>query len=105
MKKSFKIYIGLVMLMLVILASAPKSTNPNISGENQNSYVESQLPEGKQWRLVWNDEFDGKELDTSKWDFRLHIMQTRYETWTDDAYEMDGMGHLMLKKSQKLMEL
>ena len=27
----------------------------------------SLLPEGKAFKLVWQDEFDGKELDTSKW--------------------------------------
>ena len=26
-------------------------------------HVPSYLPEGKKWKLVWNDEFDGKELD------------------------------------------
>ena len=25
-------------------------------------------PEGKTWKLVWHDEFDGKKLDQSKWD-------------------------------------
>ena len=31
----------------------------------------SLLPEGKKWKMVWSDEFDGTELDTSKWDYRL----------------------------------
>ena len=35
------------------------------------NHVESWLPEGSQWKLVWADEFDGTELDRSKWDFRL----------------------------------
>ena len=30
----------------------------------------SLLPDGE-WKLVWYDEFDGTELDRSKWDFRL----------------------------------
>ena len=29
------------------------------------------LPEGTKWKLVWSDEFDGKEIDRSKWDFDL----------------------------------
>ena len=28
-------------------------------------HVKSLLPAGKQWKLVWNDEFDGTELDLS----------------------------------------
>lgn len=31
-----------------------------------DGHVSSYLPEGKEWKLVWNDEFDGPELDTSK---------------------------------------
>ncbi len=27
----------------------------------------SKLPEEKKWKLVWNDEFDGKEIDRTKW--------------------------------------
>ena len=33
----------------------------------------SLLPDGK-WKLVWNDEFDGTELDRSKWDYRFSMM-------------------------------
>lgn len=64
-------------------------------------WTQSQLPDGKNWKLVWNDEFDGRVLDTTKWGFRLHIMQTRHHTWTDDAYEFDGKGNLMLKAYEK----
>ena len=31
--------------------------------------VPSYLPEGD-WNLVWSDEFEGTELDQSKWNFR-----------------------------------
>ena len=40
----------------------------------------SYLPEGRKWKLVWHDEFDGKELDRSKWDFRLCMMGKRHKT-------------------------
>lgn len=63
--------------------------------------VESDLPTDKKWKLVWNDEFNGNTLDTTKWGFRLHIMQTRHTTWTDDAYEFDGKGNLLLKVYEK----
>ncbi|SDM49182.1 glycoside hydrolase family 16 protein [Kriegella aquimaris] len=61
----------------------------------------TQLPDDKNWKLVWSDEFNGKVLDTTKWGFRQHIMQTRHETWTDDAYEIDGEGNLLLKAYEK----
>jgi len=25
-------------------------------------------PEGKTWKLIWHDEFDGTKLDETKWD-------------------------------------
>jgi len=59
--------------------------------------VKSQLPEGKKWKLVWSDEFDGRELDKTKWDFRLHIMQTRHQTFTNDGVVVkDGLLYLNL---------
>ncbi|MDD3927780.1 MAG: glycoside hydrolase family 16 protein [bacterium] len=64
-------------------------------------HIESLLPTGKSWKLVWNDEFDGETLDRSKWDFRLHIMQQRHKTFVDDAAELDGKGNLLLKLYEK----
>ena len=31
------------------------------------------LPEDSDWELVWADEFDGTELDRTKWNFRLQF--------------------------------
>ena len=51
----------------------------------------SLLPEGR-FSLVWADEFDGTELDDSKWGFRLNMMQQRWVSWTDskEALHLDG---------------
>lgn len=35
-------------------------------------HAPSLLPEVCDWKLVWNDEFDGTELDRTKWGFRLN---------------------------------
>jgi beta-glucanase (GH16 family) len=72
----------------------------DLSNKNDAS-AESQLPPGFKWKLVWNDEFDGNKLDTTKWDYRLHIMHTRHKTWTDDAAELDGKGNLLLRIYEK----
>ena len=50
----------------------------------------SLLPKGRRFRLVWNDEFDGTELDRSKWAYRLCMMQKRHPAWTDQAVRLDG---------------
>ena len=52
----------------------------------------SLLPDGK-WRLAWSDEFDGTELDTSKWDYRLSMMGKRHPAWTDKAVRLDGKSN------------
>ena len=39
----------------------------------QQSNHEDRLPpppEGKQWKMVWQDEFDGETLDETKWERR-----------------------------------
>ena len=46
---------------------------------------------------MWSDEFNGAELDRSKWDFRLHMMHQRHKTWTDAAASLDGKGNLLLR--------
>lgn len=53
--------------------------------------AQSMLPPGKKWKMVWNDEFDGNELDRSKWDFRLNFWGYRSPTYTDEGVEVsDG---------------
>jgi len=64
-------------------------------------HAPSILPAGKKWKLVWNDEFDGTELDRTKWDFRLHLLQRRHHTFTDEGAELDGKGNLHLKLIEK----
>lgn len=58
------------------------------------------LPEGK-WNLVWTDEFDGTELDRSKWDYRLSMMGQVWPAWTDKGVHLDGNGNVVFT----LMEL
>ncbi len=44
-------------------------------------HAPSLLPEGKTWKLVWADEFDGDVLDTSKWSFRRHLFHREHRGW------------------------
>lgn len=57
-------------------------------------HEDSLLPEGS-WKLVWSDEFDGTELDRTKWDFRLSMMGKRHLAWTDKAVHLDGNGNVV----------
>ena len=49
----------------------------------------SWLPEGN-WEMVFADEFDGKELDRSTWDYRMSMMQKPWPAWTDKGVHLDG---------------
>ncbi len=55
-------------------------------------HAPSLLPDGE-WQLVWSDEFDGTELDTSKWDYRLCMMGKRHPAWTEKGVHLDGKGN------------
>lgn len=43
----------------------PKKVNM-IKTEVLEKHEPSYLPDGKKWKLVWNDEFDSTELDRTK---------------------------------------
>jgi beta-glucanase (GH16 family) len=66
------------------------------------NHVSSILPEGKKWKLIWNDEFDGSELDRSKWDFRLNFWGSRFKAFTDEeAIKFDGNSNIELHLLKK----
>ena len=58
------------------------------------NHEDSLLPDGK-WALVWNDEFDGTELDRTKWDYRLSMMGKIHPAWTDKGVHLDGKGNVV----------
>lgn len=64
-------------------------------------HVPSYLPEGKKWKLVWGDEFDGPELDTSKWDFRLNFWGKPFPAYTDEGIKFDGKSNIELHRVLK----
>lgn len=56
-------------------------------------HVPSLVPDGYKWKLAWHDEFDGTELDRTKWDYRLHMMGKRHITWQDKGVTLDGQSN------------
>jgi len=60
----------------------------------------SYLPEGE-WKLVWADEFDGPELDRTKWDFRLNFWGKPFEAYTDQGIMFDGNSCIELHRTQR----
>lgn len=64
-------------------------------------HAPSFLPEDKKWKLIWNDEFDGTELDRSKWGFRLNFWGQPMPAFTEEGVELDGNSHLRLHLIKK----
>jgi len=54
------------------------------------------VPAGKEWKLIWQDEFTGTKLDETKWN-RLGDWKRRTGLWVkEDAY-LSGKGTLLLR--------
>ena len=60
----------------------------------------SYLPEGE-WELVWADEFDGTELDRTKWDFRTNFWGKPFDAYTDQGIVLDGNSHIELHRTER----
>lgn len=59
------------------------------------------LPEGTKWKLVWSDEFDGTELDRTKWGFRLNFWGRRFKPYTEEGIVLDGKSNLEIHLMEK----
>lgn len=59
---------------------------------NVENHEPSMVPDGE-WKLVWSDEFDGTELDRTKWDYRMSMMGMKWPAWTDKGVHLDGKGN------------
>jgi len=62
----------------------------------------SLLPEGRDFKLVWHDEFDGTALDASKWSYRTNFWGRRapwFAAPEDGCVEVkDGLCRLKIKE-------
>ena len=56
-------------------------------------------PQGKTWKMVWHDEFDGTKLDETKWTPRPEGKR-KGGWWSPKAVSLDGKGNLAIKTYQ-----
>ncbi len=79
-------------LVLLVLASPAASAAQTAPPKD----ILPPAPAGKQWKLIWHDEFDGTQLDETKWN-RLGDHPRRTGWWIkEDAY-LSGQGTLLLR--------
>lgn len=75
--------------------------NIELRGENNPSdkICHNELPtleKNKKWNMVFNDEFNGKKLDLTKWSHSAENEPRREGYWRSDAAFLDGKGHLKI---------
>ncbi len=79
------------MLTMMLLATVAVTSVPNEEP--------SLLPKGRNFQLVWHDEFNGDRLDASKWGYRTNFWGRRFEAFATPeqrAVEVKG-GKVHLK--------
>jgi len=77
----------LPFLLLGLLAFTARAADPD-----------DQLPpppQGKSFKLVWHDEFDGDKLDETRWAYRPDGKR-KGGWWSRKAISLDGDGHLVI---------
>lgn len=89
----------IAILALVSLGGCKESLEP-IPGLDRTvvdgDSVEDDVDYSK-LELVWSDEFDGTNLDLTKWKYRGEGSARDYATVSRKAVALDGNGHLLLK--------
>ena len=80
-------------LSSVVSSSVAESSSSSV----QSSDASSSSSAAPQWELVWSDEFDGTEIDTSKWGFEKNCWgggNNEQQCYTDrpvNSYVADGV--------------
>jgi beta-glucanase (GH16 family) len=83
-------------LLRTVLAAAALAIIPHpLLGQNSKNRLPL-VPEGKTWKLAWHDEFDGKDLDESKW-ICSPDGERKGGWWSHKAVNLDGKGDLVIK--------
>ena len=81
------------MKRIVALLLPPTALLLAVTAHAQDDQLPS-APTGQTWKLVWQDEFDGTQLDTNKWDIPEYKRRDGY--WSRKAISLDGQGHLVI---------
>lgn len=63
--------------------------------EHQTKDTLPPAPQGRTWKLVWHDEFDGTKLDEAKWEMPPDAPR-KGGWWMRKAVSLDGKGHLVI---------
>ena len=68
---------------------------PEVDPKTGEGFLPS-IAEGKKWKLVWSDEFDGNAIDSSKWNI-LGDHKRKDGWWLKEDARLDGNGSLEIR--------
>ncbi len=86
----------IIALLLTLCTGFTSITPPDVQPE-QNAALSSVILDGKEYFLSFEDNFDGTELDPTKWE-RCPEQQRQdlNNRWDDSMSSLDGEGHLKI---------
>ncbi len=89
--------ISIMMSSVLISTFAVTASSGPVDSQPREDIL-PQLPEGREWKLVWHDEFDGEKIDNSKWE--SPETERRGHLWRPANAYLDGKGNLVMETSQ-----
>lgn len=82
---------------------SPQKLSKTVKLEKVTPPKDNKLPAlgaAKEWKLVWSDEFEGKSIDTKKWNILGdHVRKDGY--WLKEDSSLDGRGNLVIRVKKK----
>ena len=84
-------------------SSLMASSAPSVSSVMTSSLAQSSAP-ANDWQLVWSDEFDAAQIDSTKWSFEKNCTgggNNELQCYTEratNAYVSDGRLHIVARK-------
>ena len=87
----------LVAIILVTASSCSKQGDNNMKNDKDIPFDNEITMEGKKYVLTFYDDFNGKKLDTTKWQMCPEWERAdEGAKWNSKAVELDGNGNLLL---------
>jgi len=94
MKKRILSYLLLVGFVIAGCGNRISS----IEQDERNDLLPS-APAGKDWKLVYSDEFNGTEHDESIWETPVGVRRDGY--WAKEDSYLDGKGNLIIRTREE----
>lgn len=95
-------FLILALAVGLLISCKNKSTSSTSDSKSDavttTDSIRPDLPKNlaQQFHLVWQDEFSGTVLDTTKWNYRAEGTKRHYATVNRQTISLDGQGHLAI---------